>query len=31
MRHKELQERVEEINIDEEVGFIKIKEMRQNN
>ena len=29
LTHKELQERVEEINIDEEVGFIKIKEMRQ--
>tara|TARA_R110000751_G_C13652657_1_gene468200 strand:+ start:435 stop:695 length:261 start_codon:yes stop_codon:yes gene_type:complete len=29
LTQKELQERVEEININEEVGFIKIKEMRR--
>jgi len=28
LTQKELEERVEEINIHEEVGFIKIKEMR---
>ena len=29
LTREQLQERVEEINIDEELGFIKIKEMRK--